>query len=81
MSMRHFTIGMICTIQSQAKYNTQKRETNMYTCNISIILSTSTEPIKQSQQNYVQPIFEHHIFKTQQILKIQEIKGYNHEIF
>ena len=48
----------------------------MKTCETSIILSISTKPIKQTQQKITQTIFEHHIFKSQQKLKNQEIKGY-----
>ena len=52
----------------------------MKTCETSIILSISTKPIKQTQQKITQTIFEHHIFKSRQKLKNQEIKGYKQEI-
>ena len=56
---------------AQSWYTTQKLEANMKTCKTSIILSISTNSTKITQT-----IFEHHIFKSQQKLKNQEIKGY-----
>ena len=52
----------------------------MKTGETSIILSISTKPKKQTQQKITQTIFEHHIFKSRQKLKNQEIKGYKQEI-
>ena len=64
----------------QSWYATQKWEANMKTCKTSIILSTSTTPIQQTQQNKPNPYSNIPFFKSQQQLKNQEIKGYKHEM-
>ena len=75
-----FYHGYVMHNTTLIKYHTKKWEANMKTCKTSIILSISTNPIQQTQQNKPNPYLSITFFKSQQQLKNQEIKGYKHEI-
>ena len=80
MSMRHFTMSMKCTTQHKQGIILKREKQPWKTCIVGIILTKTNQTHSTNSSKYTQSIFEHHIFKTQQKLKIQENKGYKYDI-
>ena len=91
MSTRHFTMGMVCTTQLRSSIilkNEKQTWEHVYQASYYQYQQNPYNKLNKNYPNHIrisyfqistkitQTIFKHHIFKSQQKLKNQEIKGY-----